>query len=390
MRILMYTPTVPMEAGGVQAVFHQLSDGLATRGHELRRVWPVRFADSPTPAMEDYVPGLDGIDATGRRHALRESAWKYRRLGAVLRGLRPQVVNVHFVRPGCRHFLRWRRLFNYRVVLTFHGSDALRTDPRDLPTLKNLIRRADAVTAVSPPVVERVRELVDAPALPVHLIPNGIDWAYWSAPPPPPPSPSPRPPLSPTAGSDCQPPVVLAVGRLFEVKNHQLLVRAMAEVHRHRPDARLVILGGGHCEAALRRQIAELGLADVAELAGQADPPRVHAWLSRAAVYVMPSLSEGMPLSLLEAMAAGVPCIATAVGGVPHLAGTDSPEAHPDPAVQLVPSEDHQDLARQITRVLQDPPHARALADRGRRRAQQFTLNQTVTRYEQLFQNLAR
>ena len=374
MRIVMYTPTVPMEAGGVQAVFHQVSDGLAAAGHDVRRVWPVPFADSPRPAMDDYVPDLDRPEPPARRPTMRESVWKARRLWAVLGRGRPQVVNVHFVRPGCRHFLRWRRWLGFKVVLTFHGSDALRTLDHDMPHLRSLIRRADAVTAVSPRVAQRLVELRGDADTPIHTILNGIDWDYWSA--------------ETSAARRDDTPIILAVGRLFEVKNHRLLVSAMARLRDGHPQARLVILGGGHCEAELRQQIAELGLEAVVELPGQADREQVRSWLGRASVYVLPSLSEGMPLSLLEAMAAGVPCVATAVGGVPHLVEGESPERWPTAAASLVASEDPGAMASAIARILDDPRWAQTLRERGRVRASQLTQRRTVAAYEALFASL--
>ncbi len=372
MRIMMYTSTVPVEAGGVQAVFHQVSDGLARRGHEVPRVWPIPFYDSPTPQREDYMPDLDGWPGVAGVDALRKSIWLIRRLLGGLRRHRPAIVNVHFVRPGCRHFFRWRRWFGYKVVLTFHGSDALCPMTQDEPYLQQILRRADAITAVSPMVAQRLREIMGAQGPEVETIYNGIDWDFWSR--------------DAAVARPLESPTILAVGRLFEVKNHRLLVDAMAQVHRRRPDARLVILGGGHCMSDLRAQVARLGLDQVVDLPGQATPEEVRDWLGRSSVYVLPSLSEGMPLSLLEAMAAGVPCVATAVGGVPHVAGEGS-EAQP-PAIELVASNDTQALAHRILRLIEDRPTWLEMRDRGLARAQTFTLEKTINHYERLFLRL--
>ena len=144
----------------------------------------------------------------------------------------------------------------------------------------------------------------------------------------------------------------------------------------------------GGCEADLRRQVRELGLEAVVELPGQAEIEAVRDWLARASVYVLPSRSEGLPLSLLEAMAAGVPCVATAVGGVPHLAGEQVGEGGGKAAVQLVEPRQPEALARQILALLDDPAAAEALRQRARQRASEFTLNVSLNGYEELLISL--
>ena len=361
---MLYTPTVPMEAGGVQAVFNRLAVGLDALGHDVKRVWPVPHYGSERPAMDAYFPHLDYPPGLASRKAARETARMHHYLWRELYRHRPDVVNVHFVRPGCRHLLRLRRVFGYRVVLSFHGSDILRTRPEDAPHLPRLVRDADAVTAVSRPVAEGLARLPGITPDRITTIPNGIDFDYWSS------------------GYDPEraaaaPQTVLAVGRLTAVKGHDVLIDAFKHVVEAVPAARLVLLGGGEDEAALRGRVATLGLDHAVQLPGQATPDTVREHLGRSAIFALPSRSEGMPLSLLEAMAAGVPCVAAAVGGVPDVVG--------DAAGVTVPPEDPGALAEALTRLLQQPPDRRRLAEAGHRRAADFTADACtrayVTRY---------
>jgi glycosyltransferase involved in cell wall biosynthesis len=111
------------------------------------------------------------------------------------------------------------------------------------------------------------------------------------------------------------PATVLAVGRLREPKDFLTLVRATAQLPAG--SARVLIVGDGPDRAAIDHEVSRLGLRDTVELLGErAD---VAELLAGSDVFVLPSRSEGMPMSVLEAMAAGLPVVASAVGGVPEL-----------------------------------------------------------------------
>jgi glycosyltransferase involved in cell wall biosynthesis len=148
--------------------------------------------------------------------------------------------------------------------------------------------------------------------------------------------------------------VVLSVGRLSHEKGHECLIRAAAE---WRGRARLVIVGDGPERSALEKLARKLHCADSVVFAGMT--PRVAPFYGIADVFALPPLSEGSPNVLLEAMSAGLPIVATHVGGVPEIAadGVNS---------LLVPPDDAQALACAATMLLED----RALAERLGRRAQ--------------------
>jgi glycosyltransferase involved in cell wall biosynthesis len=148
-------------------------------------------------------------------------------------------------------------------------------------------------------------------------------------------------------------PVVLTVGRLAAQKGFGVLLDAAAGWRDLRPEPALVIVGEGPLEAELKDQAASLGLA--ATFTGQR--PDVPALLAVADVFVLPSAWEGQALILQEALRAGVPIVATRVGGNPDLLGED--------AALLVPAGDAQGLADAVRSVLADP----GLAARLRRAA---------------------
>jgi glycosyltransferase involved in cell wall biosynthesis len=106
-------------------------------------------------------------------------------------------------------------------------------------------------------------------------------------------------------------------GRMAPEKNHRVLIDAFARLYQRYPDVRLRLLGSGNLEPDLKEQVHNLGLTEVVEFCGFGhDVPR---FLEGLDIYVLPSDFEAHPLSLLEAIASGLPVVATTVGGVPKI-----------------------------------------------------------------------
>ena len=163
---------------------------------------------------------------------------------------------------------------------------------------------------------------------------------------------------APTDDADPGRPVVLTVGRLATQKGFGTLLKAAAFWRDLKPEPLLVIVGKGPLEAELKSQAARLQLD--AWFPGHRDD--VPALLASAAVFVLPSVWEGQPLILQEALRAGVPVVATRVGGTPEITGED--------AALLVPAGDAERLADAVRAVLTDPALAarlrKAAAERAR------------------------
>ena len=156
-----------------------------------------------------------------------------------------------------------------------------------------------------------------------------------------------------------RPATVLSVGRLRAPKDFVTLVRAVASCE---PGAvRLLIAGDGPDRPQVAGEIARLGLDGAVELLGPSDD--VDALLAAADIFVLSSDSEGMPMSVLEAMAAGLPVIASAVGGVPEVVRDGETGA-------LVPPRDPAALGRAITRLAEDPALRQRFGAAGRSRAE--------------------
>lgn len=170
--------------------------------------------------------------------------------------------------------------------------------------------------------------------------------------------------------------VVGTVGNLRPQKDHHTLLTAFGMLPDLGPPARLVIVGTGPLEGELRQQVARQGLTRQVLLAGLRDD--VQEILPAFDVFVLSSVHEGLSIALLEAMAAGLPSVATRVGGNPEALthGLDS---------LLVPPRDPSALAAAIGTLLHDEPLRRRFGEEAARSAQRFSIETAVRRMEELY-----
>jgi len=168
------------------------------------------------------------------------------------------------------------------------------------------------------------------------------------------------------------------VGRLERRKDHLTLVRAAARVVREIPHAAFLLVGDGPDRPVVEREIARLGLEENVRLLGERDdvPRLLHAF----DLYVLSSITEGLSLSILEAMAAGRAIVATRVGGNPELLDDGG-------AGVLVPARDPEAMADAVARLLRDPEQRRTLGARARARAREvFDVHRVARRLEGIYE----
>ncbi len=179
---------------------------------------------------------------------------------------------------------------------------------------------------------------------------------------------------------DAHPIVLAMVGRLVSEKEPRRFIELVARLSQEGLSVKGVLVGDGPERPALERAVAELQAENLVTLAGFV-PDAKKIW-EGVDLLCLTSSREGLPLSLLEAMARGIPVLATSVGGVPECL-TDGVEGI------LVPFGDWEAFAREARRLIQDPELRRRLGEAGRARVQrQFRLEQMVTQHEALYARL--
>lgn len=290
-------------------------NALAVAGHMKASGWRVSLVTCrPDGMLARQIPDVDWVclrpkPRHGRSRAL-DLALSIGRLRRVVRALAPDVLlsaGNHAHLPCCLAMAGMRRpLRVYRISNDLsHGRAAARFSPRRLGA-RMLVRDAAALVLVSPSLAGDVAFASDAVRRKLAVIPNGVDVARVR-----------ELAAAPGFASLWQAegdPVVLAVGRLVPQKNFATLVEAVAIASRTRP-LRLAILGQGSAaaRAELEARARARGIVGSLIMPGTSDNP--FAAMRRAAAVAVPSLWEGSPNVLLEAMAVGAPVVAASTAG---------------------------------------------------------------------------
>lgn len=351
-RLLLVVDGVYPSLGGAEIQARMLARVFTEDGHDVRVLAP--WLDRTRPLRET----LDGVPVE------RIPYPRIRLLGALLlcvrfawRLLRDRggydAIHVHTAENLAAIAGLLRPWHGATVTVKVSGAyefDGGLLDPerrhRPLNRLRNAwIQRADTIQCISRYTFDR---LVAAgyPRAGLKMIPNAVDLRRFGGP-------------RSTSGVVR----VAYVGRLRQVKGVTVLLDAW---HALAPagGARLVIAGDGELRPELEAQLDRLGLRGAVELAGAISD--VPALLRDTDVYVQPSFAEGMPNSVLEAMAAGLPIVATRVSGNEDLIADGENGL-------LVPPGDPGALAAAIRRLMEDPALARSMGERARERAQQYS-----------------
>jgi glycosyltransferase involved in cell wall biosynthesis len=285
--ILHILGTAQPEGTGMARMVGTLARGLDPQRFQLH-AWFLA-GDGPLVSMLEHA-GVQASALHWRRGARDPAgAWRFWHR---LQSRKFQIVQVHF---GGRSVCRLARAATHaRIIRHLHGRIL---ETRGLSPVLFSARGADMVVAVSHAVANQV---VDSP---VRVIYAGVDV----------------PPGDPPARGrrDTSELVLGTAGRLVELKGLEYLLRAAAALRHEFPALRVEIAGSGPQRAKLEEEVVELELGGQVEFLGWVDD--LNAVLPRWDIFVMPSLEEGFPIAALDAMAVGLPVVATPVGGVPEL-----------------------------------------------------------------------
>jgi glycosyltransferase involved in cell wall biosynthesis len=315
-----------------------------------------------------------GVPVTILRYTSKRFAGTLRDLVTLIRTQKVAVLHTHeFFMNTLGLMASW--LTGVPLVATVHGRNHYPDKARRRLTYRLVGEFAGRLVTVSEANKRFLAEQVGIPPRRIEVIANGVPVdasapaATLSA-------------LRESLNIDPHDSVVGAVGSLYPVKGHKYLIDAMPSILSRFPQTVFVMVGQGGLRAELEAQAERLGITAHLRFLGHRED--VHDLLSIYDIFVLPSLSEGMPLALLEAMAVGLPAVATRVGGVPEVL-EDRKTGF------LVPPGDSAALADTIMTLLADPPLAKGLGHAARHLAvSRFSVAGMVRAYEGVYSQLIR
>ncbi len=176
-----------------------------------------------------------------------------------------------------------------------------------------------------------------------------------------------------------RPPTIICVANFRPEKGHRVLLAAFKLVQRQLPDAHLILIGQGELQRDIESQIESLGISDHVEITGPV--PEVWPYLARAHVFALASQSEAYGIAVAEAMAAGLPIVASDVGGIPEL-------VVPGVSGELFPPGDTDMLADQLVKLLTSPALRERMGTAAKAAARPLTLESSARKYLDLWEQL--
>lgn len=367
MRLFHLVPN--LNFGGLQKVVRLLAAEQVRSGHSVTVGCWTNTSNNPEAEQEVERNGASVVylrrAANGGIIFSKRSL--FRNIRAQIQTRQPDILHVHNPFTYYLYGALAARTGKTKIVNTIHLTAMF-----DHPTRARKYRAtfwsaamlSHAVVSVCSDVDTYLRKQFVLPKKKFFIVDNGIDLAPFLAVPP-------RPPRKQI--------VFGFAGRMAPEKNHRCLLDAFALLRAKRDDVHLRLLGGGVLEPELRTHAERLGLGDAVEFCGFSND--VPAFLESLDVYVLPSDFEAMPLSLLEAIASGLPVVATTVGAVPEMvektnAGWLSPPGNPQALMSAM------EFAIACSGRLEKATRAREAV------AREYTVERMATGYEAVYRKL--
>jgi glycosyltransferase involved in cell wall biosynthesis len=369
MRILVINSEFPPIGGGAGNASANIARGLASLGHKVA-VLTVRFAGQPNFEIRDGVT-IHRIPALRRRQdrstALEQLAFSISacvRLPGLMPQLKPTATLAFFGVPSGAVALFLKKLYHIPYIISLRGGDVPGFRPYDFKTFHKLIgpflhviwHAADAVIANS----NGLRDLAVAfdPHIDIPIIPNGVDGAYYTS-----------------SVREWSPARLFSVGRIVYQKGLDLGLRALAQlkdINWH-----WYIAGDGSQMDALQSLARELGISERASFLGWQSREELAIDYHRANLFLFPSRHEGMPNAVLEAMASGLPVVATKIAG--------SEEIVVDGVTGLlVDPEDVDSLRDSLRKLIVDETMRRKMGHASRQRVEEeYTWEKVARQYSE-------
>lgn len=347
----------PKWLAGTEIATYHMAEHLAQHGHEVHVITSLD-EDLPEKSCEKGF------------HIHRLPRVRIRFVGVfafwvdivrTLQKIKPDIVHAQSFGSGVPALLS-DRLLKIPYVIYGRGSDVYLPGWFTKLTAKGILKNASAVIALTEHMKDAMQAIYSRDVI---IVPNGINLNEIAE----------REAEGGNPGKR-----ILFVGRLHPVKGAQYLLGAMSIVHRELPEAKLILVGDGEEREHLETLTDNLGIRECVEFAGRVPHEKVQEYMNQAEIFVLPSLSEGFPVTILEAMASGLPVIATRVGGIPDIIGDGMNGYLTDPKNQ-------EQIAEALLKCLWDEQLRRNMSSNNREKVREYEWSAVAVTLEEIYLN---
>lgn len=366
MKILYWTDFFLPQIGGIETFSANLIPALQARGHDVTVLTSKHNESLPTAEQMGSIPVHRlPIWESLRTNDLKALFAVRKAVAEFKRALNPDIVHLHFGASALYH-LQTQGANGPPTLTTVHALPG--SSLADNSLFSKVVHASQAVNAVS----RKGRQILTG-AFPE--LADRFSFVYCGL------GPSGQDAIEviPPAFDE---PLLLCLGRLTPQKGFDVALRAFARIEPAVPRARLMIVGEGIEEVALKKLAASLGISHKVDFTGAVPPQDVFEVINRATMVLLPSRFEGLPLVALEAARMQRPIISSAVDGLPDLVIDQE-------SGLILQENNEQELAKAILALLQDPQKAMRMGRAAARHLEDhFAFEQCVSSYEKLYRQI--
>jgi glycosyltransferase involved in cell wall biosynthesis len=345
-------------SGGTEIASYFMAEHLARRGHEVHVI--TSFDEGlPQESCEKgfYIHRVRMINIR-----LFGVLFFWRAIVETIRKIDPDLVHTQSLCSGIPALIS-KKILKIPYAVWAQGSDVYHPDWFTQLTSNMIVKNADSAIALTEDMKRVMQDLYDRD---IAVVPNGFNIADYPD----------EPSFEDTATHGKS---ILFVGRLKSVKGVQYLITSMKKIHEEMPDARLILVGDGEERERLAALSIQLGIQQYVQFIGIVPHEKVKTFMQQADVFVLPSLSEGLPIVILEAMACGLPIVASRVGGIPDILTNDTNG-------YLVEAKDTNDMANKIILLLSDDALRKKISDNNRLLVKKYAWENVIFKLEKIYE----
>jgi N-acetyl-alpha-D-glucosaminyl L-malate synthase BshA len=355
----------PRHLAGTEIATYNLAKHLAARGHEVHVIttW-----DDGLP-KESTLEGILVHRIRVMRIPLLGFASYFVGAFRVIVRVNPDLIHSQSI-PTALHSLLMKKVLKKPYVVWARGSDIYLPSRLDKLFCRFTLKKASTVITLTADMKKNIRSICQQEAI---VIPNGIDLDKFNA--------LPRESVRNCLNVREDGKIVLFVGTLRTVKGVRYLIHAMRIVSQKELGARLILVGDGEERQYLEKLTRDLNLGDSVTFLGKVLNEKVPEYMAAADVFVLPSLSEGFPVVILEAMASGLPIIATIVRGMPEI-------VHDGENGFLVQARNPAQIAKRLILLLEDDQLRGKISRNNKERVNDYTWEKVIDSIEQVYRKV--